>query len=222
MFTGLIQEIGRIAAVNPGGGGARFEIAAPGMAPRLETGESVAVDGCCLTVEALTNTAFKVFASSETLSLTTLKNAFAGMFVNLERALSLNDRLGGHLVSGHVDGQGLLSAIQSIADGSSVMTFDLPEHLAAQAVPKGSIAVDGISLTIAQLEDSWIKVSVIPETLSRTTLGRKRPREAVNIETDILGKYVLMQMERIGFSMETHERRKPDTLTMNKLNEAGF
>ncbi|MCX7047257.1 MAG: riboflavin synthase [Candidatus Sumerlaeota bacterium] len=222
MFTGLIQEIGRIVAVAPNGGAARFEIAAPVMAPNLGLGESVAVDGCCLTVEAAAGPNFKVFASSETLARTTLKNAFPGTAVNLERALTFSERLGGHFVSGHVDGQGRLTAVQSLGDGSSVMTFDLPEELASLAVAKGSIAIDGISLTIARLEVSLIKVAVIPETLARTTLGRKRPRDPVNIETDLLGKYILRQMERIGFAMNSHETRRPGAVTMDKLTEAGF
>ena len=187
------------------------------MCPTLRRGESVAVDGCCLTVESRTNRTFTAFGSPETLSRTTLGGKSPGAPVNLERALSIGDRLGGHLVSGHVDGIGRVVSIRSAGGRSWEYCFEIPEALAGEVVSKGSIAIDGVSLTVARLEETRVTVAVIPETYRRTTLSRKREGDAVNVETDLIGKYVFRQLAGMGMAPA-----RGGGLTLDRLREAGF
>jgi riboflavin synthase len=203
MFTGLTQGMGRLDRRAARGAEVELGVAAEfDWAPPLVLGESVAVSGVCLTVAAISGPrGFTAHASAETLSCSTLGRAVR---VNLERALALGDRLGGHLVSGHVDGLGALLSKTS-AGASLILKFSLPAPLRAFVVAKGSIAVDGVSLTVNEILAEAFTVNLIPHTLERTTLGGLRPGEAVNLETDLLGKYVHRQLnlkDRGGLSLE--------------------
>ena len=190
MFTGLVEGQGKVAAIVPEGDAIRLDIAMPDeMHSGLGIGDSVSINGCCLTVIDLSgeNAAFQ--AGTETLSKTNLGRLAEGHPVNLERSLPVDGRLGGHFVQGHVDGVGEVTGIDR--DGEWVtMWFRVPVDLAKFLVPKGSVAVDGISLTVVNVEDDRFSVALIPHTLEVTTLGIRAIGDAVNIETDILGKYV--------------------------------
>ena len=190
MFTGLVEARGTVDGLVPEGSAVRLRIAAPAdIADGCALGESVAINGCCLTVIAVEGPLWTFEAGAETLSKTTLGRLCVGDAVNLERSLPVGGRLGGHFVQGHVDGTGDVLAIER--DGAWVtMWFRVPESLAAQMVPKGSVTVDGVSLTVVAVERDRFSIALIPHTLAVTTLGIRRVGDPVNIETDILGKYV--------------------------------
>jgi riboflavin synthase len=190
MFTGIVEERGRVRALLPNEGGARIEITASTVLGDAEIGASIAVNGCCLTVVELADGWWAADAVTETLVRTSLGALAAGDPVNLERPLRLSDRLGGHLVQGHVDGVGELVDRAPLPDGSTRMRFQLPAHLTRYIVEKGSITVDGISLTVAAVHDDGFDVAVIPHTLEVTNLGAKQPGDPVNLEVDVLAKYV--------------------------------
>ena len=189
MFTGIIEEVGRLVSVSPAGRSLRLRVDGPFIASDLKIGDSIAVDGCCLTAETVDARGFTAFASPETMHKTSLGDRTPGDGLNLERALTLSTRLGGHLVSGHVDGTGNYRT-STPQDGSVEMRFELPKELLAGCIAKGSIAINGVSLTIVDLTDGEVSVWLIPETLKKTTLGSLRPGARVNIETDLIGKYV--------------------------------
>lgn len=189
MFTGIIETTGQVASLSGGAEGARLAIAVGSGFADLAPGDSVAVDGACLTVSERGPARFWADLSAETLRRTTLGRLCPGDPVNLERPLRLGDRLGGHLVTGHVDGVGTIAEIRREGDGH-VFRFRPPPPLWPLLVPKGSVAVDGISLTVAALGDGTFDVAVIPFTLQKTTLGRKGIGAAVNLEMDLVGKYV--------------------------------
>ncbi|GHG83342.1 riboflavin synthase [Comamonas sp. JC664] len=188
MFTGLIQDLGRVERVIPGGMTDLWIHTALG-ASAFELGESIAVNGACLTVVECAGDSFRVQAAPETLRRTTLGTVQPGDAVNLERALALGDRLGGHLVSGHVDA--VSEVLETYPEGGSwVMGFRLPEALAPYFIEKGSVAIDGISLTVNTLEADRFRVQLIPETQERTTLKSRGVGAKVNLEADQIGKYV--------------------------------
>jgi riboflavin synthase len=189
MFTGLVEALGTICAVRAEAAGRRLIVAEPKLAVELEMGESVAVNGVCLTVVALHEDSFAFEVGPETLAKTNLGQLRTGERVNLERALRVGDRLGGHWVQGHVDGTGSIASRAREGDWETVW-FDCPAELARQMVPKGSVAVDGVSLTLVEVEVSGFSVMLIPHTLAQTTLGLKGVGAIVNLETDILAKYV--------------------------------
>ncbi len=189
MFTGLIEEIGRLRSVATRGRGLRVvvEHALPGEPVR--PGESIAVDGCCLTAVAPADGTFSADVSAETLSRTGGRSRWrAGRRVNLERSLRAGDRLGGHVVLGHVDALVRLQAIRRLP-GDVRLRFALPAGGSHAIVEKGSVALDGVSLTVARVGSGWFEVAVIPETLARTTLGSRRPGESLAIEYDVLARY---------------------------------
>lgn len=188
MFTGLVQDIGTVDRVVTGGM-TDLWIRTQLGAGELSLGESIAVDGCCLTVVETSRDAFRVQASAESLRRTTLGRYRVGTRVNLERALRLGDRLGGHWVMGHVDDVGTLRARSPEGD-AQLLRFDMPAALAPFFIEKGSITIDGVSLTVNTLGPASFEVAIIPETQKRTTLGQKRVGAAVNLEVDVLGKYV--------------------------------
>ncbi len=190
MFSGLVAAVGSVSRSQTRGSGARLEIAGAPAGEPLALGESIAVNGACLTVSALKRGGFAADLSPETLSRTTLGRLNAGDKVNLERSLRLADRLGGHLVLGHVDATTRVVAVRP-STGFVVMRFALPGALATEVAEKGSIAVDGVSLTVSALGDGWFEAALIPATLDATTLAQRRPGDEVNLETDILAKYVL-------------------------------
>lgn len=193
MFTGLVEGLGRVAAVVPETAGIRLTIAPPAAmldpADPCRLGDSVAINGCCLTVIALDAAGWSFQAGTETLSKTNLGRLQPGDPVNLERALPVHARLGGHFVQGHVDGVGTVAAIATEGDWVT-MDFHAPPALARQMVTKGSVCVDGVSLTVVTVSDDAFRVALIPHTLAVTTLGVRRVGDPINLETDILGKYV--------------------------------
>lgn len=210
MFTGLIEATGKIERLSEKSGAREIVIAAPSLLPGLKPGDSVAVDGVCLTVESLTANGFSAMTTSETLLRSTLKTAKVGAAVNLEQALRLGDRLGGHLVQGHVDTVG--AVLRDLRQGDTLFrTVSLEAGFMKYVAEKGSIAVDGISLTVAEKLGEAFTVTVIPETLKRTTLGQKKNGDTVNIETDVLAKYT-----------ESLLASKQQGLTQEKLKGFGF
>ncbi len=190
MFTGIIEELGSVRAIDRREGGARLEIAATKVLADARAGDSIAVSGCCLTVVDRGDGWWAADAVIETLERTTLGSLEPDDQVNLERPVRLSDHLGGHLVQGHVDAVGHVAGRTQLADGSTRFTFSAPPDVLRYVVEKGSIAVDGISLTAASLGDDAFDVAVIPHTLAVTTLGHKRPGAAVNLEADLVAKYV--------------------------------
>ena len=189
MFTGLVEGLGQIVRLVPQGPDARVLIAPPWPVSEAVVGESVAVDGACLTVTKLEGQAFWMDVSAETLSRTTLGGLKTGVRVNLERAMQLGDRLGGHLVTGHVD---CIGTVARLSDHGSSVLLEIeipPEHLQF-VVEKGSVAVSGVSLTVNQVSDTGFSLNIIPHTMSETTLHLAKRGGSVNIETDLIGKYV--------------------------------
>jgi riboflavin synthase len=186
MFTGLVQDLGTVTAADAGDDGVRLEVAT-----RLELaeGDSVAVNGVCLTATRVADGGFRADVMHETLRRSSLAGVGAGDRVNLELPLRAADRLGGHFVQGHVDGVG---GVRDVRDEgfSRVVAIEVPDGLMRYVVEKGSIAVDGVSLTVSALGDDWLEVSLIPETLERTILGNAAPGQRVNLEVDVLAKYV--------------------------------
>ncbi|MCA0217349.1 MAG: riboflavin synthase [Actinobacteria bacterium] len=197
MFTGIIEELGEVVAWEGLGDAARITVRAPIAVSDARHGDSISVSGVCLTVVAQGPDWFTTDVMAETIAMSTLAGIAPGDRVNIERAAQVNDRLGGHIVQGHIDGT---STLLSIEQGSAwrVLRFSLSADAAPLVARKGSIAVDGVSLTVSAVGDDWFEVSLIPETLAVTTLGRKDVGDRVNIETDILARHVarLMQFER--------------------------
>ncbi len=188
MFTGLVEDLGELLAVDAGEQGARLTIRSA-LAAQLAEGDSVAVNGVCLTATAIADGSFSADAMNETLSRSSLGAADPGAQLNLELPVRANAHLGGHIVQGHVDGVGLVKELRE--DGfARVVTIALPAELLRYVVEKGSIAVDGVSLTVARVDAEGFDIWLIPETVERTTLGQAEPGRTVNIEVDILAKYV--------------------------------
>jgi len=196
VFSGLVEGRAEVLALTPLRSGARLELAAPRLERGVPSwkpvrGESIAVSGCCLTVSRLGRKGRTGYdLSRETLAMTWLGRLAPGRFVNLERAVRLADRLGGHLVSGHVDGLGRVARIQDSADGGALVTFEVPGGFERWLLAKGSITIDGVSLTIVAPSARRFRVALIPETLRKTTLGLARVGEHVHLEADLLGKWV--------------------------------
>ena len=190
MFTGIIEELGSVRTIDRREGGARLEIAASRVLADVRAGDSIAVNGCCLTVVDRGDGWWAADAVIETLERTALGSLERDDPVNLERPLRLSDHLGGHLVQGHVDAVGHVAARTPLADGSTRFTFSAPPDVLRYVVEKGSVAIDGISLTVAALGDDAFDVAVIPHTLAVTTLGHKDLGAAVNLEADLIAKYV--------------------------------
>ncbi|MFN0053389.1 MAG: riboflavin synthase [Planctomycetales bacterium] len=190
MFTGLVEGLGTVSSISPEGPGTRLAITPPReFAEDCRLGDSIAINGCCLTVVSLARGDWEFQAGPETLARTNLGRLVPGQVVNLERSLPVSARLGGHFVQGHIDGTG--SVEQVIPSGEWVtLWFRVPAALARQMVSKGSVAIDGVSLTLVEVERERFSVALIPHTLQVTTLGRRQPGDIVNLETDILAKYV--------------------------------
>jgi riboflavin synthase len=209
MFTGIIEEVGKIAKIEKSGGTWTFTVNAPKICKDSEEGDSIAIDGVCLSVTDVDKETFKVQAVPETLERTTLLSLEKNTKVNLERAAKPTDRLGGHILTGHIDGVG------EILEKSSGETFTLkiesPLPLMKYIVPNGSIGIDGISLTVKEVEKSSFKATIIPYTTFATTIKEKKINDKVNLETDILAKYV----QKI-----TSEKKEP--VTIDYLKEKGF
>ncbi|MCU0272840.1 MAG: riboflavin synthase [Acidimicrobiales bacterium] len=206
MFTGLVEELGVVRSVDPVGDGVRIRIAARTVVEDAEIGSSIAVNGCCLTVVELDPEGFAADAVPETLRRTALGALGPGAPVNLERSLAAGDRMGGHIVLGHVDATTTVHDVRANDDGSWWVVFDLPPAIAPYVVEKGSIAVDGVSLTVAELTADTFAIALIPHTAAVTTLGRMAPGSVVQLEADCLAKHV----ERLlGPILARHQEPRP-------------
>lgn len=205
MFTGIVEELGTIEAVEPLADGSRLTIRGPVVTEDAKHGDSIAVNGVCLTVVTVGDGQFTVDVVAETLRRSSLKGIAAGDRVNLERAMALGDRLGGHIVQGHVDGTAVLRG----TDADGLTRFELPQRLSHYLVEKGSITVDGVSLTVVDAGESAFSVALIPTTEELTTLGRRAPGDEVNIEVDVLAKH----LERLAAAQLEHRARGAQTLS---------
>lgn len=189
MFTGIVEEMGTVKSLRRDAGAAQLVISASTVLGETAVGDSICVNGVCLTVVDMTKSDFTADVAVETLKVTNLGDLGTGAKVNLERALQLSARIGGHLVSGHVDGVGRIREKRAEGNGWRIF-IDAPEHVLRYVIKKGSIAIDGISLTVAEVDKAGFSLAMIPHTAQLTTLGFKKPGDSVNLESDIIGKYV--------------------------------
>ena len=215
MFTGLIEEIGILKEVRKGVKSAELSISANKVLQDIRIGDSISTNGVCLTVIRFSNNSFVVDVMPETMRRSNLKNLKPGSKINLERALRLGDRLGGHIVSGHIDGMGLVKAIEA-EDNATWVTIEAKSQIMKYIIEKGSIAIDGTSLTVAYVDDNAFKVSIIPLTRDETTLLSKKIGNEVNLECDMVGKYI----ER--FTMFNITDNSPNEINMDFLKDNGF
>jgi riboflavin synthase len=214
MFTGIIQHVGKVESLTGGAGTKRLTIAAPEVARAVKKGDSVAVSGVCLTAVAITPETFAADLAEETIARTSLTRLPPGASVNLETALPSGTPLGGHIVQGHVDGTGKLISLERIPSKDDYwLRLEIPEALARYVVEKGSIAVEGISLTVARIEGHEVTIAIIPHTYTATNLHALRPGDPLNVEVDILAKYA----EKMGAL-----RAQWTPLTVERLREEGF
>ena len=200
MFTGIIEEVGAVSRVS----GADLAIMAERVLEDMARGDSIAIDGACMTVVEFCKDTFVVQVSPESMSRTTLGSLKPGDAVNLERAMAVGDRFGGHFVQGHVDGVGRVEAVRKL-DEFAVWRFHAPPEVARYLVPKGSVTIDGISLTVVDPTVDAFEVAIIPETLNKTTLASKGPGDPVNMEADMLGKHIFHYMKGAGADPLTQE-----------------
>ncbi len=212
MFTGIVEEVGTLRSITPGAASVVLELRASVVTEDAAVGDSILTDGVCLTVTSLRADGFTADAMPETVRRTTLAGRRPGDRLNLERAMTLHSRLGGHLVSGHVDGVGVVTAVTP-EDNALVVELEAPEAVTRVTVDQGSLAVDGVSLTVVAVTGDRIRVSLIPHTAAVTTLGRLKPGAKVNLEADLIAKYVYAFVGG---------RKPADGLTWEKLAEAGF
>jgi riboflavin synthase len=215
MFTGIIEELGRLESIEPRSAGRRLRIGARQVMSDIREGDSISVDGVCLTAVELKPASFGADASPETLERSTLGTLRAGAPVNLERALQANARLGGHIVQGHVDGLGRVISLDLLGDNNWWLKVETPPELDRYLVFKGSVAIDGISLTVAALEAGVLSVTIIPHTYENTNLRGKRPGDAVNLETDVLARYVEKMLGALDVKAGSR-------LTIDDLREQGY
>ena len=213
MFTGIIEELGTVGQMDRRPDSIKLTIQARKVLEGTQLGDSIAVTGVCLTVTSMTDSSFTADVMHETMRRSSLSDIKSGSKVNLERAMQVGGRLGGHIVSGHIDGVGHIARIA--ADGiARVITISIPKDMEPFIVEKGSIAIDGISLTVVSVGNSQFSVSIIPHTMANTTLIDKHPGAVVNLETDVIGKYV--------HSFTTAHTGKRSGITMETLLENGF
>jgi len=220
LFTGLVEAKGKLTAVTPSDAGASITVASR-LGRELSVGDSVAVNGVCLTVTRRADGDFTVDVVQETLGLTTLADLRPGGLVNLERALKVGDRFGGHMVTGHVDGRGTVLAMTRSGEGT-LLVSELDQELLRYVVPRGSIAVDGMSLTVASVEGRAVTVALIPETLRATVADGYRKGSQVNIETDILAKHIERLLEARTEPATPEAANDRDGLTMERLRDLGL
>ncbi len=220
MFTGIIEELGQVQAWKRVREGTSLVVRGEKVREGLNIGDSIAVNGACLTVTALKGTVFEADVMPETMRLTTLSRLSPGDPVNLERAMASGGRFGGHFVSGHIDGTGTLLAKNAEAN-AVLISFRAPAGITRQIIKKGSVAVDGISLTVVSVAAEEFVVSLVPHTLAVTTLGRKKPGQSVNLETDMLGKYV---EKYLSIHLSAHDDAGPEKNAErgDKTSSAGY
>lgn len=217
MFTGIIEEIGTVRRIERGAAGARLTIAAKTVLEGTELGDSIATNGVCLTVVSMTSDSFSADVMAESLRRSGLGALQTGSPVNLERAMPLNGRFGGHIVSGHIDGTGTIAS-QKREDNAVWVTVRAPAALLRYIVEKGSIAIDGVSLTVAAVDETGFAVSIIPHTGAQTILLDKKAGETVNLECDVIGKYV----EKLLAPYAPTDKAAPSGITMEFLAQNGF
>jgi riboflavin synthase len=220
MFTGIIEGLGAVSAIRPGGQGKRLAVEADFDLNQTKIGDSICVSGACLTAVKIDGRHFEVDISPETLQMTTFSQAKVGQRVNIERALRLSDRIDGHLVSGHIDGVGKIRQRETLGN-AIIVTIEIPESLARYMISKGSVAVDGISLTVNTCDAGSFSVSIIPHTAKLTTIGYKNKGDSVNIETDMLGKYVERFMSARP-DRDSDETKKGTVIDKAYLLKTGF
>lgn len=220
MFTGIIESFGKIERIESKGEGKVLTISCDLDLSETKIGDSIAVNGACLTAVSLGKHQFKVDMAPETVERTTFKHLSVGARVNIERALRLSDRIDGHLVSGHIDGTGIISSIQNKSN-AVIINIQVPPELAADMIEKGSVAIEGISLTINQCSDKDFQVSIIPHTAKITTIGFKKEGDLVNIETDMIGKYVKKIITGVGSKNDASFSEKKG-ISMDLLAKNGF
>jgi riboflavin synthase len=218
MFTGIIEALGKIRRIQKSGRSIRMSIDAGFSLDDTKLGDSIAVSGVCLTAVEINGRIFTIDMSPETYAVTNFSRAKVGDRVNLERALRLCDRLDGHLVSGHIDGTGTITSIKTL-DNAIIITIGVPEAMTRYMINKGSVAVDGISLTINNCTKNSFEITIIPHTAKLTTIGFKKTGDIVNIETDMLGKYVESFMTK-GIGLETGAT--DSSIDMQFLGKTGF
>ena len=217
MFTGLIEEIGQIKAIERGAKSIRLSISANKIMDDVKLGDSIATNGICLTVVSFNSAGFTADVMPETMSRTSFGALGVGSNVNLERAVRVGDRLGGHMVSGHVDGLGEIVG-QEKDDNAIWVSIAAPKNILKYVIEKGSIAIDGISLTVAYVDEKVFKVSIIPLTQDDTTLTSKKAGEKVNLECDMTAKYI----EKFMFHREEEEKSEKSDISMDFLRDNGF
>lgn len=217
MFTGIVEEIGSLKELSIGSGLGNIEIECNKVLEETKIGDSIAVNGVCLTVNKINSNSFVADIMGETLDRTNLGRLKDGDKVNLERALKVSDRLGGHIVSGHVDGKGQILSIDNKEDGTW-FTISADKEILKYIILKGSIAIDGISLTVAYVDNEVFKVSIIPHTLKNTILAQKIQGSYVNLENDIMGKYI----EKFMIFSKTESENEKSKITLDFLRENGF
>lgn len=218
MFTGIVEEIGTIKKINKGASSCSLSIEADRVLSGSKIGDSIAVNGVCLTVTDMTGNIFTADVMPETLRRSNLGSLSSGSYVNLERAMAANGRFGGHIVSGHIDGTGSIRELKR-EDNAVWVTVDCDRKLLKYIIEKGSITIDGISLTVAYVDDSCFKVSIIPHTAGETTLLKHNKGDMVNLENDIIGKYV---EKLLTFQADASQSQKQSGIDMNFLAENGF
>lgn len=232
MFTGIVEEMGRIKSVARGSRSAVLTIEASKVLEGSQIGDSIAVNGVCLTVTSMSSKEFSADVMAETLRRSSLGGLQRGSYVNLERAMAADGRFGGHIVSGHIDGTGTIAAMKK-EDNAVWVTIDTPKHLLKYIVEKGSIAIDGISLTVAKVTEKSFLVSLIPHTGENTILLQKKPGDVVNLENDIVGKYVERlltfgeaetesEVDRESRNNGKSIEKKQSNITMDFLAKHGF
>ncbi len=217
MFTGIVEEIGRIEAVQKGSQSSILKIAAQRVLEGSQIGDSIACNGVCLTITSMSEKNYECDVMAETLRRSNLGSLKPGDSVNLERALAVGSRLGGHIVSGHIDGRGSIVSMER-EDNAVWVTIRAEKEILRYIIEKGSIAIDGISLTVAYVDDKVFKISMIPHTGEATTLLSKKAGDSVNLENDLIGKYV----EKLLFTKSEEKKEEKDELTMDLLAEYGF
>ncbi len=217
MFTGLVEELGKVKAIARGVKSVRLTVAAKKVLQDVKLGDSIAVNGTCLTVVEYDANYFTADVMPETVDSTALASLQIGSKVNLERTLSIGDRFGGHIVSGHIDGIGIIRAKDN-NDNAVIIKIEAGSEVMRYIVKKGSIAIDGISLTIVDYGQDWFTVSLIPHSASATTLGFKKTGDVVNLEADVIGKYV----EKLLNLDSTQQQSKTSAINMNFLEKNGF
>lgn len=216
MFTGIVEEMGSIAGIQRGAKSAVLTIQAEKVFEDIHVGDSIALNGVCLTVTSFSGNTYTADVMNETLKRSSLGSLTIGSKVNLERAMAANGRFGGHIVSGHIDGTGTIKKVEK-DDNAIWYTIAASENLMKYIVEKGSIAIDGISLTVARRSDVDFSISMIPHTAKETVLSQKKPGDIVNLENDVVGKYIEQFMQ-----YEKKEEEKPSGLTKEFLLQAGF